>query len=161
MNAIKQIPLFRFFVPMLMVAALMAGAAPALADTSGLQFGAGVVLPIVGILMVFGAPAVTITLIAYFVFRHRERRQQLLNERVQRFLDAGQQVPESLMQVTVEQPTSPMQHLQHGILLLGLGIGLTVFLTLFESFAVGSLGLVFVGLGVAKIIIWKFASRQD
>jgi hypothetical protein len=161
MNAIKQMPLFRFLVPTLLVTAFMTGAAPALADTSGLQFGAGVVIPIVAILMVFGAPAVTVILIVYFVFRHRERRQQLLNERIQRFLDAGQQLPESLMQATFEQPTTPIQHLQHGILLLSLGIGLTVFLTLFESIAVGSLGLVFAGLGVAKIIIWRFASRQD
>ncbi len=159
MNATKKF--FRFWVPMLVVTALVTGAPLAFAGTPGLEFGAGVVIPIVAILMVFGAPAVAVILIAYFVFRHRERRQQLLNERIQRFLEAGQQVPESLMQDPVSQPTTPAQHLHQGILLLGLGIGLAIFLSLIDSFAVGSLGLVFIGLGVAKVIIWKLASRAD
>lgn len=132
---------------------------PVMAVDFNAAAGSGVLVPVVAILSVFGVPAVAVVLVAYFVIRHRERRAQLLNERIQRFLEAGQPIPENLMQDGGNR-TTPEQHQQQGLLLLGLGIGLMVFLTLVASLPVGSLGLVFIGVGVAKLIIWKMAARQ-
>ena len=149
------------------VVGLMTGALPALAENVNWQQhmpdhipggdAAAIAIPIVAILMVFGAPALTVILVALFVFRHRERRQQLLNERIQKFLENGQPVPENLME---DSRPSPAGHLNQGLILVGAGIGLTVFLSLMTGFGIGSLGLVLIGVGVAKILIWKLAERQ-
>jgi len=147
--------------------ALVSAAGPVMADAAHWQQhvpdsipggdAAALVIPIIAILMVFGAPALTVILVALFVFRHRERRQQLLNERIQKFLESGQPVPGNLMEGSL--PT-PARHLNQGLMLLGAGIGLTVFLTLINGFAIGSLGLILIGVGVAKVLIWKLAERQ-
>lgn len=149
----------------LLVIGLALGATPALAETVDWQQhvpggdpSTGLV-PIVAILMVFGAPALTVILVALFVFRHRERRQQLLNDRIQKFLENGQPVPENLMMEGDGSP-APQRHLNQGLVFLGAGIGLTVFLSLLSGFAVGSLGLVLVGIGVAKVLIWKLSANK-
>ncbi len=148
---------------LLLALGLVTGALPALAenvdwvpDIPGGDV-AAIAIPIVAILMVFGAPALTVILVALFVFRHRERRQQLLNERIQKFLENGQPVPENLME---DGSPTPNGHLNQGLILLGAGIGLTVFLSLMNGFVIGSLGLILIGVGVAKILIWKLAERQ-
>lgn len=137
---------------------VLTGAMPALAETSQWpHMTGGDAVPIIALLMVFGAPAVTIVLVALFVFRHRERRQQLLNERIQKFLENGQPVPENLME---ESSPTPARHLNQGLVLLGAGAGLTLFLTLMNGFAIGSLGLILVGVGLAKVLIWKLAETR-
>lgn len=150
---------------MLMVGVAL-GAMPALAQAADWQQhipgsipggdAAAIAIPIVGMLMVFGAPALTVILVALFVFRHRERRQQLLNERVQKFLESGQPVPENLL-ADSEPLATPERHRNQGLICLGAGIGLTVFLTLMSGFAIGSLGLILIGIGLAKVLIWKLS----
>ncbi len=159
--------LLRVTALMLLALGLVTGALPALAENVDWQQhmpdhipggdAAAIAIPIIAILMVFGAPALTVILVALFVFRHRERRQQLLNERIQKFLENGQPVPENLMEDALP---SPARNLNQGLILLGAGIGLTVFLSLMTGFVIGSLGLILIGVGVAKILIWKLAERQ-
>lgn len=161
MNLLKQISATRLLGMALITVGLLMGAAPAMAEMTPWMPDGGTAVAIIAILMVFGAPAVAVILIVYFVFRYRERRQRLFNERIQNFLEAGQPVPENLMQEPLGQPATPEQHLSHGLLLLGAGIGLTVFLTLVSGFAVGSLGLILIGVGVAKVIMWKLAAGRD
>lgn len=119
----------------------------------------GMFVAVVAILMVFGAPAVATVLLVYFLLRYRERRQKLHTETIQRFLDAGKDVPEDLLQPKTQESTAA-QHLHQGILLLGFGLGLFVFLLLVAGFAISSLGFIFITIGVAKIIIWKLASQS-
>ncbi len=167
MNNITMRKILRVTALLAVVLGLMTGALPALAETGNWQQhmpdhipggdAAAIAIPIIAILMVFGAPALTVILVALFVFRHRERRQQLLNERIQKFLENGQPVPENLME---DGSSTPNGHLNQGLILLGAGIGLTVFLSLMTGFVIGSLGLILIGVGVAKILIWKLAERQ-
>lgn len=117
-------------------------------------------VPIVAILSVFGVPPIAILLLALLVFRHREKQQQLMNERLQRFLEAGQPIPEELLKSGTAQ-AGPAQHLNLGLTLLGLGIGLGIFLGLLTSWEIASLALIPVGMGIAKLISWKVASRQQ
>ncbi|WP_157209902.1 DUF6249 domain-containing protein [Marinimicrobium agarilyticum] len=160
---------FRLAGLMLLTAGLALGALPAMAEVAEWQQhmpgsipggdAAAIAIPIVGILMVFGAPALTVILVALFVFRHRERRQQLLNERIQKFLESGQPVPENLM-ADSEPVATPERHLNQGLICLGAGIGFTVFLTLMNGFAIGSLGLILIGVGLAKVLIWKLSADK-
>lgn len=149
----------------MLMAGLALGAAPALAQAADWQQhmpggdAAAIAIPIVGMLMVFGAPALTVILVALFVFRHRERRQQLLNDRIQKFLENGQPVPENLM-TDVDTTATPARHLNQGLLFLGAGIGLMVFLTLMNGFAIGSLGLIPIGVGLAKVLIWHLSVNK-
>jgi len=146
-----------------LIGAALAGLAlPALAGPmpAGLEQMESIIIPVVAILMVFGAPALTVILVGYFVLRYRERRQGLINERIQKFLEAGQPVPENLLEDSQVQ-ASPDRHLHQGLMLLGFGIGLSIFLSLFMNFALGSVGLVFVGLGLAKVLIWKLSAEPE
>jgi hypothetical protein len=118
-------------------------------------------IPALAIIMVFGAPPLLILLLALLVFRHREKQQQLMNERLQRFLEAGQPIPEELLKSGVVE-ASPAQLLNRGLTLLGLGIGLGIFLGLMMSWKAASLALIPIGMGIAKLISWKLsAPKQD
>lgn len=166
MNQKTLMTMLRFAGLMTLMAGFALGAAPALAQAAEWQQhmpgnipggdAAAIAIPIVGILMVFGAPALTVILVALFVFRHRERRQQLLNDRIQKFLESGQPVPENLL-ADSEPVATPERHLNQGLMCLGAGLGLTVFLTLMNGFAIGSLGLILIGIGLAKVLIWKLS----
>lgn len=168
MKTFNGFAVVKYLVFALVALGLITGALPALAETVDWQQqlpdhipggdAAAIAIPIIAILMVFGAPALTVILVALFVFRHRERRQQLLNERIQKFLENGQPVPENLME---ESPPTPARHLNQGLVLLGAGAGLTLFLTLVNGFAIGSLGLILVGVGIAKVLIWKLAETRS
>lgn len=116
-------------------------------------------VPIVAILSVFGVPPVAILLFALLVFRHREKQQRLMNERLQRFLEAGQPIPEELLKIGAVE-AGPAQHLNWGLTLLGLGLGLGICLGLMTSWEIASLALIPVGIGIAKLISWKMAKPQ-
>lgn len=116
-------------------------------------------IPIVAILSVFGIPPVAILLLALLFFRYREKQQRLYNDRLQRFLEAGQPIPEELLKNEVQENT-PTQHLNTGMTWLGLGIGLGIFLGLMAGWEVASLALIPIGLGIAKLISWKLSSRS-
>lgn len=116
--------------------------------------GGAVLIPVLAIILIFGMPPLTIILLALFIFRHRERRQRLYNERLQRFLEAGQPIPEELLRSEVSQP-APQQHLNRGLALIGLGLGLGVFLGLVAGWKVGSIALIPLALGAAQLISWK------
>lgn len=115
-------------------------------------------VPVVAILSVFAIPPVAILLLALLFFRYREKQQRLYNERLQRFLEAGQPIPEELLQNEVKEST-PTQYLNRGMTWLGLGIGLGIFLGLMAGWEVASLALVPIGLGIAKLVSWKLAAR--
>lgn len=116
------------------------------------------VVPIVAILSVFGIPPVAILLLALLFFRYREKQQRLYNERLQRFLEAGQPIPEELLKNEIKE-SSPTQYLNKGLTWLGLGIGLGIFLGLMAGWEVASLALIPIGIGIAKVVSWKVASR--
>lgn len=116
-------------------------------------------VPIVAIVSVFGVPPIAILLLALLVFRHREKQQQLINERLQRFLEAGQPIPEQLLKSGTAE-AGPAQLLNQGLVLLGLGIGLGIFLGLLTGWEIASLALIPIGIGIARLISWKMATRQ-
>jgi hypothetical protein len=123
------------------------------------EFANSALIPIVAIFMVFGAPLIALVVIVYFVMRGRQRRQQLQKETIQQFLDAGQQVPDAVLyQQTPE--TRPEQYLRQGIVLVGLGAGVFIFLTALTGIQIGSLGLVFVAVGIAQMIVWKLSKNN-
>lgn len=117
-------------------------------------------IPVLAILMSFGMPPLTIILLAVFIFRYKERQQRLYNERLQRFLEAGQPIPEELLRAEVSE-SSPAQHLNRGLTLLGLGIGLALCLGVLAGWKLASIALIPIAVGIAKLISWKMASRQD
>jgi len=117
------------------------------------------IIPVLAIVMVFGMPALTVILLAVYIFRHKERQMRLYNERLQRFLEAGQPIPESLLKAEVTTAT-PVQHLNIGLILLGLGIGLAICLGVLVSWKFATIGLIPFAIGVGKMISWKMAARQ-
>ena len=119
-----------------------------------------IIIPVVAILSVFGIPPVAILLLALLVFRYREKQQRLYNERLQRFLEAGQPIPEELLKNEVKEST-PTQYLSRGMTWLGLGIGLGIFLGLMVGWKVASLALVPIGIAIARLVSWRVASRAE
>ena len=55
----------------------------------------------------------------------------------------------------------PPQQLNWGLTRLGLGLGLGIFLGLITDWKIASLARIPVALGIAKLISWKMATRQQ
>lgn len=103
-----------------------------------------VLIPIFGIVFVFGAP-VAIVALAMWAY---SRKRALMHETLNKMIDSGQPVPAEL--IAAFDASKPSNHLDKGVILLCVALGLAFFLwvffdTQFASFAAipGFLGLAF------------------
>jgi len=118
-------------------------------DTDGLK-GAAILVPIVGIIAVFGTPI----LIVYLIVRAATRRKELMHENINKLLEQGRDIPPELMQA-YQQQNSPEADLYSGIRLSLVGVAIIIALGSLAGFDVGSLGFIPLAIGLARVITWK------
>src|SRR5690606_24319863 len=115
--------------------------------------GPGLLIPVLGIMFIFGGPILVLLVLIILYYRARTRRERLQSENIARLLEAGREVPVELLRGD-EQEVGGNQNLRKGMTNLGLGAGLFLCLTLLFSFSIGSIGFVFIGLGLAQLAVW-------
>lgn len=130
-----------------------------LLEQSGSSMGLGLTMlvPIVALLLIFGGPVLLMIVLATLHYRSRNRRAGLHHETMARLIESGQPIPDEVLRVTL---TDSLHRGVRGFRNLGLGLGLFAFLTLAASVKVGALGLLFMGIGVAQLLIWKFIDSR-
>lgn len=114
------------------------------------------VIPVVAFISVFGGPASVLIVLILQHYRAQMRLADYRREAIGKLIEAGRDVPENLLffqELNAQQP--PHKNLQRGLVNLGFGLGLVVFLWAMHSLAAGTFGLIFIGIGAAQLIAWS------
>ena len=109
------------------------------------------VVAITGMLVSFGLPLLLVAII--LIYKHRKMR--LTHETIVRLAEKGMPVPPELF----DKPPSRHAGLRGGLVLIGLGIGLSVFFVQAGT-AVWAIGLIPGLMGAALLIAWAIESKQ-
>ena len=140
---------------------LLLAALPSLAQASTLD---ETVAPVLVTGTVFGFSAIIVAVVAYA----RHRAQQLRHETIRLALEKGQSLPPRLLEETTVLSEkairrSPERDLRHGLVLLALGVGLSLYLGLTQGFGQGThwaVGFIPGFIGVAYLISFAVSSRK-
>ncbi len=119
-----------------------------------------VLVPLITFFFIFGCP--TLIVIALLVLRHRAKGRHLqnLNANIDKLLANGRDIPLELLRGDDPKGAEDNSGLNKGIMNIGLGLGLLIFLTLISGFDVGALSFILIGMGVSRIIIWKLSQQK-
>ncbi len=123
-------------------------------DTDGLK-GAAIIVPVLGIIAVFGTPI----LIVYLILRAATRRKELMHENINKLLEQGRDIPPELM-AAYQQQNSPEADLYSGIRLSLVGVAIFIALGSLAGFDVGSIGFIPMAIGLARVITWKIQENK-
>jgi len=107
------------------------------------------VIAIIGIVVTFGLPLVLVAVILFY----KHRRQRMIHETIARLAEKGLPVPPELL----DPPRRAHSGLRGGLVLIGLGIGLSAFM--YEMQGSWSIGLIPGLMGVALLIAWAIEVR--
>lgn len=108
---------------------------------------------IISVVLFFLTPVVIVWLIGHYSYKKQLVRKDCLRQ----ILEEGKEVPETLFSGTIN---SPEQQMRLGIKLIGVGVGLLLFLSVLGGIALGSIGFIPLCLGLAQVLIWKIDSRN-
>lgn len=87
-------------------------------------------------------------------YRVRTRRQQEINNNIDKLLAAGRDIPVELLRGDEPKSAAEAGDLARGVRSLFLGIGLLIFLGVFLGFKLGAVGFIWIALGCSQIVIW-------
>ncbi len=111
-----------------------------------------ILIPIVGMLVSFGLPIMLVAIILYY----KHRKQRMTHDTIVKLAEKGLPVPPELL-----EPTAPRKAynsgLRGGLVLVGLGIALAIFLA--EVGGPWSIGLIPGLMGAALLIAWMIEMR--
>jgi hypothetical protein len=101
--------------------------------------------------------AILLGLTAALVFRYRKHGQ--LQETLQLMIDKGAEIPPEL----IAPPLPPFRDLRRGVILLGVGLAVAIFIGLVKGFAGGewALGLIPGFIGAGYLLIWRISRRAE
>lgn len=131
-----------------------------LGDQHGDRFDSFALIPIVAIITVFGGSFTFILILVGMRYRAKAQHRLQRQEQIQRFIDAGRDVPNELLR----DSDSSLDHeanLAKGIKDTLVGLALLVFLTALLGFNIGAVGLIIVAVGLSRIIIWKISQSKQ
>jgi len=117
-------------------------------------------VPITAIIFIFGGP---IFLFAFWIahsYRARARRQQDINNNIDKLLAAGRDIPIELLRGDEPKLADENDNLASGIRNTFLGIGLLIFLTALVGFDVGALGFILIALGLSRLCVWYLSKPK-
>ena len=126
------------------------------AELKGFPFedSAGLIVPVIAILAVFGMPVFIILIV--FVFRHKNKQAQY--RLAEKALENGKDIPEGLFK-EIEKPTNIYAK---GVKNAFLGLGLGIFLwALTGEFGLGCIGFMIMLMGIGQIVIHYTQKPSD
>lgn len=111
---------------------------------------AALIIPVLGIITIFGLPILIVALMLYFSHKNKQAKYKLAAEA----LAAGKEVPKELFEENLASPKQNNETLTKGIQNICLGLGLGVFLWLLTNVAaIAAIGFIIFCKGVGEVII--------
>ena len=110
---------------------------------------------VIAIISIFGSPFIILGLVMFY--KHRKRRQR--DALISKFIDAGKDIPVEVIQ-GFSGTDEPKGNFQRGIMLIGIGIGLYLFLGMYLSWNFASIALIPLFIGIARILIWELGGQK-
>lgn len=125
------------------------------ADSHGM--GAGqVLIALVAISFTLGLPVIILLLV--LIFRQKKRRQML--DLAQTYVNSETPMPAHVM-AEFGANMSSNQRLRSGLTLTCVGLALALMLGILAEPEVAAVGLIPVGLGVSRLLFWRFENKPD
>ena len=136
------------------------------------DFDPELLIPILGIIFLFGGPVILVIVLAVLHYRNKSLRQQQINLNIDKLLAAGRDIPVELL-MGDDTPFLKAQtsadgvvyqrddaNMQKGVRNIGLGLGWLICLSLIFGIKLGSFGFIWVGLGISQVVIWKLSAPK-
>jgi hypothetical protein len=105
--------------------------------------------------IVFGCPVAIVAVVLFF----RQRRNQALHRTLAAMIEKGVPIPPELLQPETPPQKPPRNDLQGGVILIGVGLGLILFLLFLPNRAWG-VGFIPLFMGIGRLIAWKLAKKN-
>lgn len=105
-------------------------------------------------IMILCSPLILIGFYLTLRYKARARRQQELNNNIDKLLAAGRDIPVEILRGDEPRAADDHGNLAKGIRNICLGTGWFVFLTIAVAVKVGSLGFIWIALGISQVLIW-------
>ncbi|WP_331346160.1 DUF6249 domain-containing protein [Cellvibrio sp. UBA7661] len=118
------------------------------------DIGLALLIPLFAIVFIFGGPIFLLAFLLVLRYRSRARRQQEINNNIDKLLAAGRDIPVELLRGDEPKSASEAGDLSRGIRNLFLGIGLLIFLTALVGFDIGSIGFIWIAFGCSQTLVW-------
>jgi len=107
------------------------------------------------VFIVFACPVAIIGVILFY----RHRRNQALHKTLAAMIDKGVPIPPELLRPETPPEKPPRDDLRGGLVLVGVGLGLILFLLAMHNHAWG-VGFIPLLIGVGRLIAWKLAKKN-
>lgn len=114
-------------------------------------------IPVVAIIVVIGGGFLFIIALVVARYRALAQKRTQHQELIQKFLDAGRDVPEELL---TDFDGKSQANLSKGIKETLVGLALMVFLTVLIGFEIGAVGLIVIAAGLSRLAIWKLSQPK-
>ena len=111
-------------------------------------------IPILGIIAVFSAPV----FIVWLALRAHHQKRTLLHETINKLIEKDQPVPADMIKAF--DTKKPMNHLQTGVILLSVGIGLGFFLTILTGLKIASVAAIPLCLAVGFLLLARLGTTE-
>lgn len=120
-----------------------------------IQPGESNIVPVIGIIAVFGTPVLITGIIVLGWYQRQKRRMSLM----EKIVDSGQPIPEELLNNAMDQG-KPGTSLRKGVTSLGLGAGVIIF-GFFVSETLMAIGAIPLCMGLAYLLLWKLEDKPS
>jgi preprotein translocase subunit SecG len=128
----------------------------------GIHFGDGggigfseFLIAMTAIVFTLGLPIIILVLV--LVFSNRKRKQKMAV--ISSYLEANQPVPEFVM-AEFGGNSAATSSFKSGLTFLFVGIAIFIFIGLQEGLEAGAMGLIPIGIGIARLVGWKYDTDQ-
>jgi hypothetical protein len=108
------------------------------------------------IIFTLGLPVIILVLV--LVFSNRKRKQKMAV--ISSYLEADQPVPEFVM-AEFGSSSAATTSFRSGLTFLLVGIAISIFLGIEEDLGAATLGLIPIGIGIARLVSWKYDNNQS
>lgn len=120
--------------------------------------GWALLIPLFGIVFLFGGPVIVVIVVAVLHYRSKARRTELRAQIILKALEAGRELPDALLPGD-EAPNGNI-NLRRGVRNIGLGFAILLPLGMLAGFDVGSLGFIPMSIGIAQVCLWRWVDRS-
>ncbi|MEH6551332.1 MAG: DUF6249 domain-containing protein [Pseudomonadales bacterium] len=113
-------------------------------------------IPILGIIFVFGAPVLLVGIVMLVSFR----KTRLQHDTINKFIESGQEIPADLF-ASLQTKATPKSNLHKGLMLCGAGAGICLAGFIWGNINISAIAMIPFFIGAAQLLIWKLEKNTE